>query len=126
MKFKETMNNFEKIRLLLAAIIMVVVSTPAISCQVYSDRQVADNSQSIDTASVLTPCQETVITIDLTAPETLDDAAGAIIVNDLTVTECAAEFNKSEKTLKKSLTTALGYEIIDHNQVENPPRGEKY
>ena len=49
-----------------------------------------------------------------------------IIVNDLTVTECVGELIKSEKTLKKSLTTALGYEIIDHNQVENPPRGEKY
>ena len=126
MKFKETMNNFEKIRLLLTAIIMVVVSTHAISCQVYSDRQVADNSQSVDTANPVTPCQETVIAIDLTVPQTLDDVAGAIIVNDMTVTECAAEFNKSEKTLKKSLTTALGYEIIDHNQVENPPRGEKY
>jgi len=119
-------NNIENIRLLLTSIILVVVSTLTLSCQVHSDRQVVDNSQSVDTASLLTPCQETVIAIDLTVPQTLEDEAGAIIVNDLTVTECVGELIKSEKTLKKSLTTALGYEIIDHNQVENPPRGEKY
>jgi hypothetical protein len=120
LKFKEIMNNLENIRLLVTVIMVVVVRTLAQSCQEYHDRQATD------VANIVTPCQETVITIDLTAPQTLDDVAGAIIVNDMTVTECAAEFIKSEETLKKSLTTALGYEIIDHNQVENPPRGEKY
>ena len=59
------------IRFWLAVLTVVGLSTLAPSCQVFSERQAIDShdsdSQAIDTADILAPCQENITVITLVA-----------------------------------------------------------